>query len=478
MNVTRPAAVIVLAAGEGTRMKSRIPKVLHEICGRPLVGHMLAAARDLRPDRLFVVIGHGREQVGAHLAQSAPDAQPIVQAEQNGTGHAVRMVLEAVGTIPGTVLVTYGDTPLLRTETLAELLRTHAEQGNAATVLTAVVADPTGYGRIVRDEAGAVLEIVEHRDAGPEQLTIREMNSGVYAFDGSLLADAIKRVSTANDQGEEYLTDVLAILRADGHRIGAHVADDALEVEGVNDRVQLAWLRRILNDRVLVGLMRAGVTIVDPASTFVDVGVTVEADAVIHPGTQLRGRTVVAAGAEIGPGCTLTDTVVGEGALVRNSICDGAEIGPEAIVGPFAYLRPGAKLARKAKAGTCVEVKSAVIGAGSKVPHLTYVGDATIGEGVNIGASSVFVNYDGVEKHHTVIGDHVRIGSDTMLIAPVTIGDGAYTAAGSVIVNDVPPGAMGVARERQRTIEGWVERRRAGTTSAEAAKRAKGLENK
>ncbi|WP_062346526.1 bifunctional UDP-N-acetylglucosamine diphosphorylase/glucosamine-1-phosphate N-acetyltransferase GlmU [Herbidospora yilanensis] len=472
MSAPRPAAVIVLAAGEGTRMKSATPKVLHEVCGRTLVGHMLHASRELDPERLIVVVGHAREQVQGHLSSVFPGVVPVVQEQQNGTGHAVRVVLENVGVIDGTVLVVYGDTPLLRGSTLAGLLERHAADGNAVTVLTAHVPDPTGYGRIVRGDDGAVLAIVEHKDATPEQLAIDEMNSGVYAFDGALLADAVKRVSTANSQGEEYLTDVLSILREEGHRVGAHVAADHVEVEGVNNKAQLAFVRRVLNDRILHEHMINGVTIVDPASTWVDADVTLEADAVIHPGTQLHGSSSVGAGAEVGPATTLTDTVVGADAVVRNAVCDSAEIGPGASVGPFAYLRPGTRLGAKGKIGTYVETKNAVIGTGSKVPHLTYVGDATIGEGANIGAATVFVNYDGVDKHHTTVGDHARVGSDTMLVAPLTIGDGAYTAAGSVIVNDVPPGAMAVARGRQRNVEGWVIRRRSGSKSAEAAQRA------
>ncbi|WP_030451993.1 bifunctional UDP-N-acetylglucosamine diphosphorylase/glucosamine-1-phosphate N-acetyltransferase GlmU [Herbidospora cretacea] len=472
MSAPRPAAVIVLAAGEGTRMKSTTPKVLHEVCGRTLVGHMLHAAQELDPERLIVVVGHAREQVQGHLSTAFPAVVPVVQERQNGTGHAVRVVLENVGVIDGTVLVVYGDTPLLRGSTLAGLLERHAADGNAVTVLTAHVPDPTGYGRIVRGDDGAVLAIVEHKDATPEQLAIDEMNSGVYAFDGALLADAVKRVSTVNSQGEEYLTDVLSILREEGHRVGAHVAADHVEVEGVNNKAQLAFVRRVLNDRILHDHMINGVTIVDPASTWIDADVTLEADAVVHPNTQLHSGCKVGAGAEIGPGCTLTDTVVGAGAVVRNAVCDSAEIGEGASVGPFAYLRPGTRLGAKGKIGTYVETKNAVIGTGSKVPHLSYVGDATIGEGANIGAATVFVNYDGVEKHHTTVGDHARVGSDTMLVAPLTIGDGAYTAAGSVIVNDVPPGAMAVARGRQRNVEGWVIRRRSGSKSAEAAQRA------
>ncbi|MEU0565091.1 bifunctional UDP-N-acetylglucosamine diphosphorylase/glucosamine-1-phosphate N-acetyltransferase GlmU [Nonomuraea sp. NPDC005983] len=472
MSVPRPAAVIVLAAGEGTRMKSQTPKVLHELCGHALVDHMLAAARDLGPEQLIVVIGHARERVAAHLAQTSPDARAVVQREQRGTGHAVRTVLEEVGEIAGTVLVTYGDVPLMRAETLAALLEQHGADGNAVTVLTAHVPDPTGYGRIIRDPSGAVLEIVEEKDASAEQKAIKEMNSGIYAFDGSLLADAVKRVSTDNAQGEEYLTDVLSILRQDGHRVGAHVAADFVEVEGVNDRVQLAWARKVLNQRLLESHMRAGVTVIDPASTWIDVGVEIEPDVVVHPGTQLHGSTVIEAGAEVGPATTLTDTRVGAGAVVRNAVCDSAEIGPEASVGPYAYLRPGTVLGRKSKAGTFVEMKNTQVGERSKVPHLSYAGDATIGDDVNIGAAVIFVNYDGVNKHRSTVRDGAFVGCDSMLVAPVTIGDGAYTAAGSVIDGDVPPGAIGVARAKQRNIEKWVLRRRAGTKSAAAAERA------
>ncbi|MQY04020.1 bifunctional UDP-N-acetylglucosamine diphosphorylase/glucosamine-1-phosphate N-acetyltransferase GlmU [Actinomadura macrotermitis] len=473
MSASRPAAVIVLAAGEGTRMKSRTSKILHELGGRTMVGHVLAAARELEPERLVVVVGHRREQVIEHLAEHAPDAVPVVQERQGGTGHAVRVALEQVGELRGTVVVTNGDHPLLRGETLAAMVRAHEEDGNAVTILTTEMPDATGYGRIVREDGGAVAAIVEHKDATAEQRAISEINVGMYAFDGALLAGALKRVTTDNAGGEEYLTDVVAILRGDGHRAGAYLSEDWVETQGVNDRVQLAQARRQLNDRVLEAHMRAGVTIVDPASTWIDVQVSAERDAVVHPNTQLHGATRLGEGAQVGPGCTLTDTVVGAEAVVVNAVCVGAEIGPEASVGPYAYLRPGTVLARKAKAGTYVEMKNAQVGEGSKVPHLTYVGDAEIGTGSNIGASSVFVNYDGVNKHRSVIGDHVKVGSDNMIVAPVSVGDGAYTAAGSVIVNDVPPGAMAVARGQQRNIEGWVERRRAGTPAAEAARRAR-----
>jgi bifunctional UDP-N-acetylglucosamine pyrophosphorylase/glucosamine-1-phosphate N-acetyltransferase len=454
-------------------MKSRKSKVLHELCGRSMLGHVLAAARRLEPERLVVVVGHRREQVVEHLGAHAPDAEAVVQEHQGGTGHAVRMALEQTGALDGTVVVTNGDHPLLRGETLQALVRVHEGEGNAATVLTTEMPDATGYGRMVRAADGSVEAIVEHKDATDAQRAINEINVGMYAFDGALLADALKRVTTDNAGGEEYLTDVVAIVREDGHRAGAHLVADWVETQGVNDKVQLAQARRQLNDRILEAHMRAGVTIVDPASTWIDVDVTAEPDAEVHPGTQLHGKTHLGEGSRVGPGCTLTDTRVGEGATVINAVCVDAEIGPEASVGPYAYLRPGSRLARKAKVGTYVETKNADIGEGTKVPHLTYVGDAEIGAGSNIGASSVFVNYDGVEKHRSVIGSHVKVGSDNMIVAPVTVGDGAYTAAGSVIVQDVPPGAMAVARARQRNVEGWVERKRPGTPAAEAARRAK-----
>ncbi|WFB07711.1 bifunctional UDP-N-acetylglucosamine diphosphorylase/glucosamine-1-phosphate N-acetyltransferase GlmU [Streptomyces sp. LX-29] len=476
MSANRPAAVVVLAAGEGTRMKSSTPKVLHAICGRSLVGHVVAAARALDPEHLVVVVGHAREQVAGHLAETEADVRTAVQHEQNGTGHAVRMGLEELGrdgvALDGTVIVVCGDTPLLTGETLTALAATHATDGNAVTVLTAEVPDATGYGRIVRAADGAVTAIVEHKDATDAQRAIREINSGVFAFDGQLLVDALGKVRTDNSQGEEYLTDVLGILREAGHRVGASVAADHREIAGINNRVQLAEARRMLNERLLRRAMLDGVTVVDPATTWVDVTVTFEPDALIQPGTQLLGATHVAARAEVGPNSRLTDTTVGEGATVGFSVTDGAEVGPGASVGPYAYLRPGTRLGSKSKAGTFVEMKKADLGAGSKVPHLSYVGDATIGEQSNIGAASVFVNYDGVAKHHTTIGSHCRTGSDNMFVAPVTIGDGAYTAAGSVITKDVPPGSLAVARGQQRNIEGWVARKRPGSAAAEAAQAA------
>ncbi|MGW2409513.1 bifunctional UDP-N-acetylglucosamine diphosphorylase/glucosamine-1-phosphate N-acetyltransferase GlmU [Streptomyces sp. NPDC001739] len=478
MSANRPAAVVVLAAGEGTRMKSATPKVLHALCGRSLVGHVVAASRELDPEHLVVVVGHAREQVRAHLSEVDPGVRTAVQHEQRGTGHAVRTALEELSdsgvVLDGTVIVVCGDTPLLTGETLRRLGETHAADGNAVTVLSAEVPDATGYGRIVRDAAsGAVTAIVEHKDATDTQREIREINSGVFAFDARLLVDALGKVRTDNSQGEEYLTDVLGIVREAGHRVGAAVAADHREILGINNRVQLAEARRLLNERLLERAMLAGVTVVDPASTFVDVSVSFEQDVTVHPGTQLLGATHVASGAEVGPHSRLTDSSVGEGAVVSFTVAEGARIGVGANVGPYAYLRPGTDLGPRSKAGAYVEMKNASVGEGTKVPHLSYVGDATIGEFTNIGAASVFVNYDGEAKHHTTVGSHCRTGSDNMFVAPVTIGDGAYTAAGSVITKDVPPGSLAVARGQQRNIEGWVARKRPGSAAAQAAAAAR-----
>jgi bifunctional UDP-N-acetylglucosamine pyrophosphorylase / glucosamine-1-phosphate N-acetyltransferase len=466
------AAVVVLAAGQGTRMNSSTPKVLHTLCGRSMLGHVLAAAEPLSAAHTVVVVGAGREQVEEHLAAVAPDARPVFQAEQRGSGHAAAVALDAVPEVDGPVLIVNGDAPLLRPETIAALVDEHRGAGNVLTVLTAEVDDPTGLGRIVRDADGAVTAIVEQRDATDEQRAIREINAGVYVGDAAALRRTLAGLGEDNDQGEQYLTDVLGLLVAEGARVGGARAEDPVDVLGCNDRRELAARRRTLNDRVLDDLMRSGVTVVDPATTWVDVTVTVEADAVLEPGVQLQGSTSVATGAVVGPDSTLRDTAVGEGASVVRSHVLGAVVGPEATVGPFSYLRPGTRLGAGAKVGAFVETKNVEVGEDSKVPHLSYVGDATIGRGANIGAATVFVNYDGVAKHHTTVGDHVRIGSDTMLVAPVTVGDGAYTAAGSVITTDVPPGAMAVARARQRNVGGWVQRRRPGTAAAKAAEAA------
>jgi bifunctional UDP-N-acetylglucosamine pyrophosphorylase/glucosamine-1-phosphate N-acetyltransferase len=398
----------------------------------------------------------------------------VLQAEQLGSGHAARVALDAVPDLEGPVLVVNGDAPLLRTATLTALVDGHTAAGSVFTVLTAEVGDPTGLGRIVRDAEGAPRAIVEERDATDEQRALREVNAGVYVANAGTLRRVLAGLATDNAQGEQYLTDALAPLVDGGAPVAAVRAEDPDDVLGCNDRRELAARRRTLNDRVLDGLMHSGVTVVDPATTWVDVTATVAPDALLEPGVQLRGTTAVAGGAVIGPDSTLVDTTVGEGAAVVRSHVLGAVVGPRASVGPFSYLRPGTRLAADTKVGAFVETKNADVGEGSKVPHLSYVGDATIGRGANIGAATVFVNYDGVAKHHTTIGDEVRIGSDTMLVAPVTVGDGAYTAAGSVITEDVPPGALGVTRAPQRNVAGWVQRRRPGSAAAEAAAAAEG----
>jgi bifunctional UDP-N-acetylglucosamine pyrophosphorylase/glucosamine-1-phosphate N-acetyltransferase len=470
--------VIVLAAGEGKRMKSRLPKVMHPLLGVTLLDLVLRAAETLQPAEMFVIVGHAADEVETHLQRTGAPAKPVLQVEQRGTGNAVRCAFEQYESqMSETVVVINGDTPLIRPESLRLLVDTHWQSGAAATVMTALLDDPTGYGRVVRTGSGRVESIVEQRDATPEQESIREVNAGVYAFDRDVLGPALNKFTTTNDQREELLTEVLAIMSTAGHTVEAVPLADATEAQGCNDRVELAMLRQTLRDRVNADWMRHGVTIIDPTTTWVDVTVRLSQDAVIEPNTHLRGSTVVAAGATIGPDTTLIDTTIGEGATVVRAHVVGADIGPRASVGPYAYLRPGTVLHERAKVGTFVEVKNSDVGAGSKVPHLSYVGDTEIGEETNIGAATVTVNYDGQAKHRTVIGSHARTGADNMFVAPVQVGDGAYTAAGSVITKDVPPGALGVGRAEQRNVAGWVQRRRAGSKSAEAAAAALAAED-
>ena len=460
--------VIILAAGEGTRMKSDQAKVLHSIAGRSLLGHVLAAVNDLNPTEIRVVVGAGREAVEAHIAAIAPAAVTVFQEIRGGTGHAVQLAL-AQSALSGTVLVLAGDTPMLTGRSLSEFLAAHTAGEFSASVLTAEHPEPTGYGRIIRDERNELLRIVEERDASEDEKFIFEINSGVYAFDGMRLVKAIGKINDTNVQGELYLTDVIGILKDEGESVAAIMIEDFTEILGVNDRIQLAQSAGFLRDRINDHWMSEGVTIIDPMTTWIDSTATISNDVTVHPGSAILGSTSVATGAVIGPRTTLTDCVVKEGAAVLESIAINTIIGEGASVGPFTYLRSGTVLSDMAKAGAFVEIKNSSIGVGSKVPHLSYVGDATIGDGTNIGAATIFVNYDGVEKHHTTVGNHVRIGSDTMLVAPLTIGDGAYTAAGSVITEDVPAGAIGVGRARQRNVLGWVLRKRAGSRSAQAA---------
>jgi bifunctional UDP-N-acetylglucosamine pyrophosphorylase/glucosamine-1-phosphate N-acetyltransferase len=458
----RPAALVVLAAGKGTRMRSATPKVLHRINGRSLLGHVLAAAAPLASYRTLVVVSHEREQVVAELFRIDPEATPVAQPEPQGTGQATRLALEAVQVLhpDRPVLVVPGDTPLLTTSTLRDLVEAHVGSGAAATVLTAVVPDPTGYGRIVAAPDGSVGEIVEESDADAATRAITQVNAGVYVFTAGLLQDALGKLSRDNAQGEEYLTDVIGLIRSAGHRVVAVVAPDAAETAGVNDRVQLAQAGKALTMRLLEFHMRNGVTVVDPAATYVDVDVVLEADVVIHPGTSLLGRTVVQRAATVGPHSTIRDTVIRAGAQVQSSTCTEAVVGEGATVGPYSFLRPGTRLGRRAKVGAYVEVKGSVIGDESKVPHLSYVGDAVIGQRSNIGAGTIVVNYDGVDKHRTTVGDDARVGSNNSLVAPVSIGNRAYTGADAVIRHDVPAGALAYSENTEHVTEGWVEAHR------------------
>jgi bifunctional UDP-N-acetylglucosamine pyrophosphorylase/glucosamine-1-phosphate N-acetyltransferase len=458
-------------------MRSDTPKVLHTLGGRSMLSHSLHAITKVAPQHLVVVLGHDHQRIAPLVAELAAalgrTIDVALQDRPRGTGDAVRCGLSALpDDYTGIVVVTAGDTPLLDADTLADLIAAHAGVSAAVTVLTTTLSDPHGYGRILRTQDNEVMAIVEHADATPSQREIREVNTGVYAFDVAALRSALSRLSANNAQQELYLTDVLAIVRGDGRTVQARHVDDSALVAGVNNRVQLAELGAELNRRVVAAHQMAGVTIVDPATTWIDVDVTIGRDTVIHPGTQLHGRTRVGSRCVVGPDTTLADVSVGDDASVVRTHGSSSSIGAGATVGPFAYLRPGTVLGADGKLGAFVETKNSVIGAGTKVPHLTYVGDADIGEHSNIGASSVFVNYDVETKRRTTIGSHVRTGSDTMFVAPVTVGDGAYTGAGTVVRDNVPPGALAVSAGPQRNIEGWVQRKRPGSAPAQAAEAA------
>jgi bifunctional UDP-N-acetylglucosamine pyrophosphorylase/glucosamine-1-phosphate N-acetyltransferase len=450
------SSAIILAAGKGTRMRSDLAKVLHRAAGRSLLEWVLRTLEPLDLDRVAVVVGQGSGDIAAILPRWAI---PAVQERQLGTADAAAVGLDALPALTGTVLVVPGDMPLLSTTTLQLLLDSHRTSGAAATVLTVRVADPSGYGRIIRDESGAVVAVVEDADTDPQQAAIDEINTSVYAFDAALLEAALAKVGVDNSQGEYYLTDVIAILAADGHPLAA-VAAPTDEGAGVNTHEQLAAVAAALRSRINAAHMAAGVWMLDPSRVYIDADVTIGAGTRIFPDTILEGDTTIGEGVEVGPSVHARSARIDDGAVVRFAVLDGAHVGPRATVGPFTYLRPGAELREDSKAGTFVEVKKSVIGARSKVPHLSYIGDATIGEDTNIGAATVTVNYDGFAKHRTVIGDRVRIGSDTMLVAPVEIGDDAYTGAGSVITEDVSPGALAIERSQQQEVPGYAERRR------------------
>ncbi len=450
MSQYRPLAAVVLAAGEGSRIRSGTPKVLHELCGRPMVLHVVDALAELKVlERVVIVVGHGAQRVVETLQDKLVTEVPVEFVEQRvqrGTGDAVSVALTSSAfedlDAEDDILVLPGDHPLLRAETIALLATEHRNQEAAATILTAHVADPTGYGRVIRDKDDRVSRIVEHADADAEQRAVNEINTSIYCFRRNLLAPALRRLSPENAQGEYYLTDAIEVLRAAGHKVIAVSADDPAEALGVNDRLQLADAEAVLRGRINRRWMVDGVTMVDPARTYVDATVVLEPDVRLLPGTILEGRTSIAAGAVVGPDTHLVDVVVGARTVIANSVAREVEIGDDCQVGPFAYLRPGTRLAAGAKAGTFVELKNADIGEGTKVPHLSYVGDADIGAGVNLGASTITANYDGVDKHKTRIGDGVHTSIHTSLVAPVELGAGSETGAGSVVTHDVPPGRL------------------------------------
>lgn len=470
---TAELAVIVLAAGQGTRMRSRLPKVLHPLGGRPLVGHVLDTAAALSPARIAVVVRHERDLVVQAVQDLAPGVRVVDQDDVPGTGRAVQVALDDLGDFDGDVLVLSGDVPLLEAETLRALLDAHRAAGAAATLLSAEVDDPSGYGRILRDADGGVRRIVEQKDAAPEEAAVREINVGVYVFQAAPLREHLALVGTANAQGELYLTDVVALLRDARHTVAVSTAPDATAALGVNDRVQLSEAARTLNARTVRRWQLEGATILDPATTWIDVDATLAPDVTVLPNTHILRATTIASGATVGPDTSLVGCEVGEDATVTRTDATFAVIGAGATVGPFAYLRAGAQLGARGKVGTFVEIKNSQIGEGSKVPHLSYIGDTTIGRGVNLGAGAITANYDDITKHRTEIGDEVHSGSHNVFVAPVRIGDGAKTGAGAVIRKDVPAGALALSVAPQRNVEGWVEKNRPGTPAAAAAARSR-----
>jgi bifunctional UDP-N-acetylglucosamine pyrophosphorylase/glucosamine-1-phosphate N-acetyltransferase len=463
-------AIVVLAAGQGTRMRSARPKVLHELAGVPLLGHVLATARELAAAHVVTVVRHERDVVAAAVEEFLPEALVVDQDEIPGTGRAVQVAVDALPEgFEGDVVVISGDVPLLDAATLSGLLEAHRRATAAATLLSAIVDDATGYGRVVRDADGALSRIVEHRDASDDERAITEVNSGTYVFTVAALRARLPRLASNNDQGERYLTDVIGMLRGDGEPIEAVPVPEAWVVEGINDRVQLSRAAARLNAMIVRGWQLAGVTVHDPSSTWIDLRATLDEDVELLPNVHVAGATTIARGAKIGPDVTLLDCEVGEDAVVKRADATLAVIGAKATVGPFAYLRPGTELGEGGKIGTYVETKNAKIGAGSKVPHLSYIGDATIGEGTNIGAGAITANYDGVNKHATTIGSHVHTGTHNSFVAPVTIGDDATVGAGTVVRRDVPPGALAVSVAQLKFVEGWTARHHEAATAKKTA---------
>ncbi len=448
---------VILAAGKGTRMKSALPKVLHKVGGKPMVQHVLDAAKEAGTTRNVIVIGFGGEKVKETIGEQA---EIVVQAEQLGTGHAVRQAEGVLSGVEGTVLVLCGDTPLLTGSLLKKLCKEHEVSGAKATVLTAIMPDATGYGRIIRDKAGNVAKIVEHKDATEEERKVQEVNSGIYCFDKKALFDALTKVGCDNAQGEYYLPDVLEILKDQGEKIWATAADDYEETLGINSRVQLAGAEKILRRRKNVELMDNGVTLLDPDSTFVDADVVIGKDTVIYPFTWLEGKTIIGENCIIGPSSRFSDVKIGNNVTAQFTYAHECEVADDVTMGPYVHLRPDTKLSEKVKIGNFVEVKNSNIGVGSKLPHLSYIGDCDMGSGVNMGCGTITVNYDGKNKYRTNIGDNVFVGCNSNLVAPVSVSDGAYVAAGSTITKEVPEDNLAVGRARQKNIAGWPDKRK------------------
>lgn len=466
-------AVIILAAGQGTRMKSALPKVLHTIAGRSLIQHVLDVAWSLQADHVLAVVRHERDRVSQAIIDHSPDTVIVDQDEIPGTGRAVEQALEALPeSFTGSVVVLSGDVPLIDEATLTSLVDGHLSRGRAMTLLSAIFDDPTGLGRILRGDDQAMLGIVEEKDATEVQRRITEVNGGIYVFNRDSLQSALATIDTNNAQGEKYLTDAAATILATGGVVDAVATTDTWLISGVNDRGQLADVGQELNRRIIRRHQQSGVTIQDPTTTWIDAEVSIGADTVVLPGTFIHGATTIASHAIIGPDTTLVDCDVREGAHIRRSEVNLAVIGEGATVGPFSYIRPGTELGTSSKIGAFVEAKNAKIGDSSKVPHLSYVGDVTVGTDSNIGAGTIVANYDGLNKHQTKVGDGVRVGSQNVLVAPVTINDGSYTAAGTVVRKDVPAGSLSMGVVPQRHMEGWVALKRPGSSSAQAAEQA------
>lgn len=450
-------AAVILAAGKGTRMKSKLPKVLHKLCGRPMLSYVIDSAAGSGVEKTVVVAGFGSDLVAREVGNRA---QVVLQQEQLGTAHALMQAGPLLQDFPGNVLVLCGDTPLIDSATLSQLVERHNLAGSAATVLTARLKDPAGYGRVIRNQQGGVTRIVEQKDASPAEIVINEINTGIYCFKAAGLFDALEKITPANAQGEYYLTDIIELYVKEGLAVGAVEVANPGEVTGINDRAQLAGVEALLRQRVLNDLMLSGVTIVDPASTLIDREVRVGMDTIIYPFTIIEGSTSIGGGCVIGPGARLTGAVVGSSVSIQYSVVIDSAIEDRCAIGPYAYLRPGTKLGPGVKIGDFVEIKQSIVGEGSKVPHLSYIGDAHIGKNVNIGAGTITCNYDGQKKWPTRIGDGAFIGSNANLVAPVEVGSRAVIGAGSTISKDVPSGALGVERSKQKVIPDWADKKK------------------